>query len=485
MNEFDIVERYHEYNRIANSDGFYESVIDLKQFFDIDIHEYLPDETMWYWKIPKRWHVNKAVLKDLSGNVIVDFNKNPLHLWAYSHSYSGIIERKDLIDNHIFSNQSFPNFTPFRFRQMVRHWESEWGFSLPHKRIQKLKDDKYQVEIDTYFTNDPMITFEYTSKGKSDDQILIVGHWCHHGIAEDGLSGCSVGIKAIDDLRKRDHYYTYTFLGGPEIIGPVAYLNKYANLSKKRIKAVLCLNFLGRNDFFVLYQSINNRSVLDQALAQSIKSFGKEYVKAPYKNIHERKIHPKDYKNTFIGSGSGDEAPFECPGVEIPTTALIRRTPYEVYHTDHDTPERLDQKNLKEATEIIVQAFQFLEKNWIPIADFKGLPCLSSPELQLFYDPPRISNMPNKEHQKMSDYILSTYKPEKGNVCLWNLSSHIVYHLQSGLSILDISEFFDLPFQFVNDHLLKWHEKKLVHYQKTWELEKIEKCTSNSNSVPH
>ncbi|ETR64993.1 MAG: hypothetical protein OMM_14993, partial [Candidatus Magnetoglobus multicellularis str. Araruama] len=206
----------------------------------------------------------------MSGNVIVNFQDNPLHLWAYSHSFTGIVERSDLLKYHIFSNPSFPDFTPFRFRQMIRHWEKEWGFSLPHNKLSELTDNEYKVEIATYFSDDPMITFEYTSKGQSEDCILLFGHWCHHGIAEDGLSGCSVGIKVIDELRKIDHHYTYTFLGGPELLGSVAYLYHYLNASKKTIKAALGLNFLGRDDFFVLFQSINNRSKLDKAIAQSI-----------------------------------------------------------------------------------------------------------------------------------------------------------------------------------------------------------------------
>ena len=474
MNEIDIISKYHKYNRIANSDGFFDSVQDLKQFFDIKINNYNPGQLIWYWKIPQRWHVKKAILADMSGNVIVNFQDNPLHLWAYSHSFTGIVERSDLLKYHIFSNPSFPDFTPFRFRQMIRHWEKEWGFSLPHNKLSELTDNEYKVEIETYFSDDPMITFEYTSKGQSEDCILLFGHWCHHGIAEDGLSGCSVGIKVIDELRKIDHHYTYTFLGGPELLGSVAYLYHYLNASKKTIKAALGLNFLGRDDFFVLFQSINNRSKLDKAIAQSIKSFGKEYMRLPFKHNDERKFNPKDYKNSLIGAGSGDEAPYECPGIGIPTTTLIRRTPYETYHTDHDTPELLDQKNLREARNVILQAFDFIEKDWEPVANFQGLPCLSSPELQLFFDPPRISNMPNKEHQTMTEYILSLYKPDNGNISLWNLSSHIVYHLMSGHSVLDLAEYFDLPFHFINEYLLKWLDKKLVKKKISRKLEKFE-----------
>ena len=105
-------------------------------------------------------------------------------------------------------------------------------------------------------------------------------------------------------------------------------------------------------------------------------------------------------KNSLFGRGSGDEAPFESPGIEIPTSSLIRRIPYAQYHTDKDNPALVEQKNLEEARHIILEAFNIIENDWEPARNFQGLPCLSSPDLQLFFDPPRDSNIRNTRYEK-------------------------------------------------------------------------------------
>jgi aminopeptidase-like protein len=461
MREIDIIKKYYMYNRVANSDGFYESVKNLAADFDISVNTYKPGLSMWYWLVPKRWHVRKALLIDEKSNIILDFKRHPLSLWAYSHPFKGKISREDLITHHIFSNPQLPNAIPFRFRQMFKHWETTWGFSMPHKEVKALQSAHYFVNIDTYFTDDPMISFEYTAEGETEDSILLVGHWCHPGIVEDGLSGCSVGIKVIDELRKTPHHFTYTFLGIPELIGSVAYLYHNEKFSKN-IKAVLALNFLGRDDDLIVFNSRGNRSRLDMALSQSLKCAGKRHHSMPFKHTDENRFKPNDLKKSFSGGGTGDEAPFESPGFAIPTTALVRRTPYEEYHTDKDNLNLVKQENLETVRKIVLQALSILEKDWRPEGRFKGLPCLSSPDLQLFFDPPRDSNVCNRNHVQQKDAYMQTYVSEKGQINLHDLSTHIVYLLDGDRSVLSLSEHFDVPFDVVDQYLQQWNQKGLV-----------------------
>ena len=133
--------------------------------------------------------------------------------------------------------------------------------------------------------------FEYTAPGRSNDCIILFGHWCHPGIAEDGLSGCSVGLKVIDELRKLDHYFTYKFLGIPEVIGAVAYLYQHPE-ERSHLKAGLGLNFLGRDDYFVLFYSRHNRSKLDKVFIQALKCKGEKFCTMPFKHHDERNYNP-------------------------------------------------------------------------------------------------------------------------------------------------------------------------------------------------
>ena len=468
--EIDIINKYHNYNRIANSDGFYQSVQDLKGLIDIQIYEYQPGTEYCFWEIPKRWYVNHATLKDKNGEIIADFKKNPLYLWAYSHPYEGKIATEELLNHHIFSNPAMPERIPFRFRQMFKHWEKNWGFSLPYDTVVKLTDPYYLVSIDTSFTDEPMVVFEYTAKGQSDECIILFGHWCHHGIVEDGLSGCSIGLKVIDELRKKNHFYTYKFVGVPEVIGTMAYLIDYPG-QVSQIKAGLGLNFLGRDDYFVLFQSRQNRSQLDTAMEQALRCRGLDFKILSFKHADDSKFNPNDLKNSLYGRGCGDEAPFESIGFEIPTTTLIRRTPYKEYHTDQDNPALVHPDNLKLARMIILDAFEMIEQNWEPQGQFTGLPCLSSPKLDLFFSPPRDSNIPHQKEKGCFDDMLIKYNYRGNKINLHDLSTHLPYLLNSGSTVLDLADQFDVPFDFLNHYLQKWEDKKLVK----WKRAKMEK----------
>lgn len=458
MTEHDIVTKYHGYNRVSNSDGFAASVRDLASDFQIEVQEYPAGESIWHWRVPRRWQVDQARLTDPSGRTVVDFADSPLHLWAFSPPFSGEMDRDELIGDHLLSNPDLPQATPFHFRQMFRHWEQNWGFSLPHQRLAALEPGRYGVDIQTRFTDDPMLTFTYTAPGRSRETILLVGHWCHPAIAEDGLSGCSVGLKAIDALREQDHHYTYTFLGIPEVIGGVAFLDRNI-VGIDRFKACLGLNFLGRDDYFVLFKSRGERSKLDRALEAVLARSGDRFVTQPFKHTSLKNLIPGDFKNSLFGRGGGDEAPFEAPGIAIPTTSLIRRTPFAEYHTDLDTPDFIDQANLRQATEVILEAVSIIESDRRPVRKFIGLPCLSAPDVDLFFNAPRDSNMASTAARQDSD---RSGQPAGEGRTLHDISTHLVYNLEGDQTVFQLADKFGVEFGFMSDYLDKWRQRGLI-----------------------
>lgn len=56
------------------------------------------------WVIPEYWHVKKGTLKRLNGEVLADFNNNPLYLWTNSINFQGIISKEEL-SKHIFTDE--------------------------------------------------------------------------------------------------------------------------------------------------------------------------------------------------------------------------------------------------------------------------------------------------------------------------------------------------------------------------------------------
>lgn len=327
---------------------------------------------------------------------------------------------------------------------------------MPHALVNNLEDDHYKVDIKARLTKEPMLTFTYESPGINRDTILIVGHWCHPGQANDGLSGSAVGIKVIEELTRRPHHYTYRFLGVPELIGSMAYLDhlKRNNLLSE-IKAVIGLNFLGHDETVLLFKSVRERSRMDKYLQQALTDADTLFQPLKFKELI--KIKPDKGKPTdnnipvqFMGGGSGDEAPFEAPGFGIPTSALTRKTPYPEYHTDADFPELLSQKRLNEIREILLSAIDLAENDWMPSALFEGVPCLSHPDLDLFKRPLMESNMPRV-----------TSAPLNG-INYHQLATYIIYDFDLGLSVFELAQKYNISFRDMNAYLGQWEKKGLL-----------------------
>ncbi|NWH04973.1 DUF4910 domain-containing protein [Desulfobacter latus] len=453
-NEMDIIERYYLYNRVGNSDGFAASIQDLQQHIDLEIQNYEPGTRICHWEIPQRWYLDSAGIYDTSGKPVWDLTRHPLAVWAYSQPFSGTL-RKTELKQHVFTNPSHPTRIPFRFHMMFRHWEKDWGFSMPHQTFEALADKTYNIIIKSRFTKEPMQTFTYESKGKSKEVVLIVAHWCHPGQANDGLSGAAVGIKLIDELKKKNHYYTYRFIGVPELIGSMAYLDLLTHSGEAdALKAVLGLNFLGHKDSMLLFKSIRNRSRLDDYLYDTLINSGISFQSLKFKELVDTNPALTSKKNgippVYMGGGTGDEAPFEAPGFAIPTTALTRKTPYPEYHTDADNPSFVSLDHLSEARAILMSAIDILEQDWIPIPKFKGLPCLSHPEINLFKRPLRESGMPRKDVD---------ITPE---IDYHQLSTYIIYDFDQKLSVFELSRKYNLPFNIMKAYLEQWEVKGLL-----------------------
>ncbi len=460
MNEFDILARYWRWNRVQNSDGFRASLEDLQGRFDVALSEYPAGGRCESWRLPRRWTVRGARLSDPNGKLVADFNDHPLHLWAYSAPFSGRVSRDELFSRHLLTDPRRPNTIPWRFRQMFRHWETEWGFALPHAKAEALPPGDYAVEIDTSFEDLPFTVGVFEARGTGDGVILLCGHWCHPGMVNDGLSGCAVGIKAVEEMRARRPERTYRMLLVPELTGVLAYLMGLSKAELSRIEACLCLNFLGHDAPFDLFTSLRRRSRLDTALAHALAHRGQDFRTLPFKQNDERdneasvaRLHPT------VG-GTGDEAPFEGPGFRIPTTSLVRRAPYPEYHGDRDNPDLVTQDRLQTAREVLLDAFEAIEKDWTPATRFSGIPCLSAPDIDLHIPAPV-----NSAVSSGVDYgsLLAPYTRQAyGGTSLHNFMTQVVYELDGGQSVFDIAEKFDLPFRFVLDYLDQWRRKGLL-----------------------
>ena len=62
----------------------------------IKIHKVKSSTKIYDWKIPKEWKVSSAKIFDLKKNIIVDYDKNNLHLVSHSIPVNKIIKLNEL-----------------------------------------------------------------------------------------------------------------------------------------------------------------------------------------------------------------------------------------------------------------------------------------------------------------------------------------------------------------------------------------------------
>ena len=86
-----LLNKLYKLNRTLLSDDNEKALQILQNEIPIKIHKFKSGTKCFDWEIPKKWKVNKGVLKDLNGKIILNFDDNILHLINYSSSYSGKI----------------------------------------------------------------------------------------------------------------------------------------------------------------------------------------------------------------------------------------------------------------------------------------------------------------------------------------------------------------------------------------------------------
>ena len=200
-----IVNEFVNKERTLLSDDNHKFFDLLKSYIPVKIHKFKSGTKCFDWEIPKKWKVNKGILKDSSGNIIVDSNDNILHLINYSSSYNGKISLKEL-KSHLYYDEKLPNAIPYR----TSYYSKNWGFCLSYNKYLELKDEYYYVDIDTEFKDDDLLIGEVVIKGKSDKEVILSSYYCHPNQVNDGMSGVLLLMELYNEMRNLDLKYTYS-----------------------------------------------------------------------------------------------------------------------------------------------------------------------------------------------------------------------------------------------------------------------------------
>lgn len=243
---------------------------------------------------------------------------------------------------------------------------------------------------------------EHTLKGTTKEEIIIPIHLCHDKMANDNLSGVAVAIRLAQWIK--NHKYTYRFLFLPETIGTIAYLSTYQRDYK----------------FGIVIDSVGGDGELVTTLPKTPSLL-------PYYVSGKTNLF---FSDEHLWSGN-DERTLE--GFDI-SSIQISRSPFLEYHTNHDTSDRIDEKQLQSTLEYVKSIIDKIEKDFVPTPNFAGIPCLSATGL---------------------------WKKEYGSPHTFMKIERIYHSLRYELSIAQIAKMHGLPFDFVYQFVNQLKEKKL------------------------
>ena len=323
--------------------GLRETLSMIGRHIPIEIHGVPTGTPVFDWTVPKEWNIRDAYVKNMAGERVIDFRKSNLHVVSYSVPVRATLSLKELKD-HLFSLPEHPDWIPYR----TSYYQETWGFCLSHHELLKMKDDLYEVCIDSSLEPGHLTYGEYYLPGEEENEVLISCHACHPSLCNDNLSSVAMVTFLARHLSTRSRRYSYRFLFIPGTIGSIAWL--CLNEDKvHRIKHGLVAACVGDPGNSTYKKSRQGDAEIDKAVAHILKHSGQDYEIIDF--------FPFGY----------DERQYNSPGFNLPVGCLMR-TPHErypEYHTSADDLAFVNPVSLADSFMKYLAVFQVLENNWI------------------------------------------------------------------------------------------------------------------------
>ena len=310
---------------------------------ELKIHEVPTGTEAFDWPIPKEWNIRDAYITNESGEKIVDFKNNNLHVVNYSTPINKTVTLAEL-NEHLYSIPDKPTAIPY----ITSYYNERWGFCLRHDQREKLKDGNYNVYIDSDLEDGHLVYGELIIPGKSEKEILLSTYICHPSMGNNECSGIGVTTflaKWLSSLEERE--YTYRIVFVPETIGAIVYLSKNFEVMKKNTIAGFVVTCVGDNLKYSLMPSREGNTLADKVAKHVLNNFVDEY---------------DEY--SFLSRGS-DERQYCHPTIDLPVVSIMRSKygTFPEYHTSLDNLDFISPEGLEGAYSIIKKCISLLEGN--------------------------------------------------------------------------------------------------------------------------
>lgn len=336
-----LVSKLYPICRSITGNGVRETLNIIKEKIPLKVYEIPTGTKVFDWTVPKEWNIKDAYVKNSAGDRVIDFKKSNLHVVSYSMPVRKRVSWGEL-KGHLFTLPEYPDWIPYR----TSYYKEDWGFCLSHNQFLTLKDEAYEVCIDSSLEEGHLTYGEFCLPGETEEEILISCHACHPSLCNDNLSGIALAVFLAQSLSSLSLRYTYRFLFIPGTIGSITWLalNEKAASRIKHGLVVACVGDPGKTTY---KKSRQGDAEIDQAVINVLKESGEEFEVIDFL--------PYGY----------DERQYCSPGFNLPVGCLMR-TPharYSEYHTSADNLDLVRQEHLENSFIKYLNTFCLLEGN--------------------------------------------------------------------------------------------------------------------------
>lgn len=401
--------------RSITGNGVRETLREIGSHVALDLQEVASGTAVFDWVVPREWNIRDAFIKDARGQKIVDFRRSNLHVMSYSvpvHLRLPLAELK----KHLHSLPEQPDLVPYR----TSYYSENWGFCVPHRLFESLRDEVYEVVINSTLADGSLSYGEYLHKGKSEDEFLLSAHVCHPSLANDNCSGLALLAHLASRIGQVKTRYSYRFLFAPGTIGAITWLARNEK-GAQRIKHGLVLSMVGDGGGPTYKKSRRGNAKIDRAVAHVFRHSGLTPAIIDF--------FPYGY----------DERQYCSPGFNLPVGLFQRSKFGEIaeYHTSADNLSFISAEHLAQSYHMIVETIDIIENDVV----YRNL-------------------QPKCEPQLGRRGLYGAIGGDK-NAAAANMAMLWILNLSDGQhSLLDIAERADLPFGVVRKtaHVLRDHD---------------------------